>query len=384
MNDKKKVLVISYVFSPNNTVRAFVVYKALCKKYETNILYADFDHYSKKHITYDNSDYKSIHVPSYKKNLSIMRMVSTLIFGVKLNKEIKKLNPDLVYVIIPANSSGFFVSKLCNKLGIPCVVDVVDLHPESLPLNERLKTVGDFFGLYWWKKIREVTIKNANKVILECNYYKKIIKEVYLPKTTTVYLTKQSSTALTSYNALHNNSINILYLGSIGHIYDFESIIYICEELNKRNIDYKLHIIGDGVKRKWLIDKLKSKKLNFKYYGKIYNESEKQKIMEICDFGFNGFKKETSVGLSYKSIDYMDYGLALINSCKEDTWNLIEDYEAGINYNPDNLKTLVDEIATKSINDIIKMKKNSRVLFDKFFDKEIFEKNINNQIKDLL
>ncbi|EMF47443.1 hypothetical protein B481_1031 [Planococcus halocryophilus Or1] len=77
----------------------------------------------------------------------------------------------------------------------------------------------------------------------------------------------------------------------------------------------------------------------------------------MCDFGFNGFKDETSVGLSYKSLDYMDYGLALINSTKEDTWNLINENQAGLNYFADDVDSLINNLVNLAPEDVLLMKK---------------------------
>ncbi|SER70923.1 glycosyltransferase [Psychrobacillus sp. OK032] len=382
--DKKKVVVISYVFSLSNTVRAYAVYKALKNDYETSVIYADYDHYSKQHITYTGSNFKSIHVPGYKRNMSIMRIVSTVCFGINTVKLIKKASPDAVYVICPPNLGSYIASLLCKKRGIPCLIDIVDLHPESIPINKKLKPIVDFLGLSLWKKFRNIAIENADKVIVECNYYKKVIKEKYLKKTSTVYIAKHSAINEGKVLQVETGIINIVYLGSIGHIYDFETLINIGKGLLNKGISFKLHIIGDGEKRDWLTKQLKKNNIPYSFYGKIYEESEKAKIMEICDFGFNGFKDETSVGLSYKSLDYMDYGLALINSTKEDTWNLINEYNAGINYFSNELQDLIDEIAELNKEEILKMKINSRKLFELFFDSHIFEENIKREINDLI
>lgn len=384
MDKQKKVIVISYVFNLSNTARAYAVYNAINDKYETSVLYADYDHYSKKHITYAGSDFKDINVPGYKRNMSIMRIVSTVVFGIKTLKLIKKMSPNAVYIICPPNFGAYIASVLCKRKSIPCLVDIVDLHPESIPVNGKLKQLGNILGLKIWKKFRDMAIKNADKVIIECNYYKKVIKEQYYKKTSTVYLTKHSESNNGKKIQNENDIINIAYLGSIGHIYDFETLITIGKGLLNKGIKLKIHIIGDGERRDWLIKQLKTNGIPYSFYGKIYEETEKAKIMEICDFGFNGFKDETSVGLSYKSLDYLDYGLALINSTKEDTWKLINEYNAGINYFSNETQTLIDEIAKLNKEDILNMKINSRHLFETVFDRNIFVKNIKREINDLI
>lgn len=62
MSLQKKITIISYVFNLSNTVRAYAVYDSLKSEYETQVLYADYDHYSKQYVTFDN---KTLKVSTY-------------------------------------------------------------------------------------------------------------------------------------------------------------------------------------------------------------------------------------------------------------------------------------------------------------------------------
>ncbi len=71
------------------------------------------------------------------------------------------------------------------------------------------------------------------------------------------------------------------------------------------------------------------------YYGKVYDEFEKSQILGLCDYCFNMMKREVSVGLTIKSIDYLSMGIPIINNIAGDTWNLVEDENIGINFDGD-------------------------------------------------
>ena len=58
---------------------------------------------------------------------------------------------------------------------------------------------------------------------------------------------------------------------------------------------------------------------------------EKINILAPCDYALNIMKDNVSVGLTIKSIDYLSYGLPLINNIKGDTWKLINDEKIGLN-----------------------------------------------------
>ncbi|WP_040850582.1 hypothetical protein [Planococcus halocryophilus] len=122
-----------------------------------------------------------------------------------------------------------------------------------------------------------MAIKNADEVIVECNYYKNFIASSFHDKVQTIYIAKQSNLQIVKFETVREHEISILYLGSIGHIYDFETLISLGRGLVKRNIPIKIHIIGDGEKRNWLIENLEVESIPYIYYGKIFEESNKKK-----------------------------------------------------------------------------------------------------------
>ena len=95
----------------------------------------------------------------------------------------------------------------------------------------------------------------------------------------------------------------------------------------------ELHIIGDGEKRKALIDAAKAAGANVIFYGKVYDRTAKQMIMDQCHAGLNIMKKSVFVGLTMKSMDYFECGIPIINNIKGDTWQFVDEYGIGVNIN---------------------------------------------------
>lgn len=378
----KKIVIVSYTFDDNTTVRSYAVYKALHKIYDTKVIYSLYDHYTKSYREIDGDDFLGISTVRYNRNMSMLRIISTVVFSFKTINLLKKNSPDIVYTIIPSNFGGALISHYCKRNDVKHIVDIVDLHPESIPINKLVKKIMFFLGLFTWVLFRNYSVKNSDLVFLECNYYQKHVKKKYLHKTKTVYLSKESNYKYTSvYN--FSNEVRIVYLGSIGTIYDFESLILLCVHLGKMNMNVFIDIIGDGERKNWLISSLNKQSIDFIYHGIIYDENKKQEIMKKSHFGFNGFKTNTSVGLSYKSLDYLDYGLALINSTKEDTWKLVEEFNIGLNYKKDELELLAAKIKNLTQSEISSMKDNARDIFEKNFTRYIFEEKVVNEIKNL-
>ena len=378
-----KVVIISCFSDKNAYNRGNFIYSYFKRRnHDCYVIYSEFDHKKKIYNRVNDDRWIPIRTIKYKKNLSIKRMISHFLFGMKTASIIKELKPDLIYVAVPPNSAAFFASKIAKKLNSRLIVDVVDLWPESLVIPQRIKWLATPM-LKIWKNLRESPLKNANVVMLECNLYKE-----YLPKnkfidekTCTVYLSKLDQfneiNELTSYC---NDVLNICYIGSINHIVDFDFLLKFLFEM-KKNKPVKLHIIGLGEKKEWLISKLNELEIPYIDYGEIYDESEKNKIMLGCDFGFNIYKNQTIIGLSYKSVDYFSAGLPLINSIKGDTWKLVEQYNAGINCCSNDHLYAVKKISNLSKDEIVNMKKNAFKVYVNNFSYKVVQKKLDSVIK---
>ena len=91
---KKKALLIScfnWYKARLETVRQMIL-----KDYDVTVLIADYDHIGKKKIRERYPECTYINVPEYKRNLSISRVRSHIIFGKEVGKRLKSLRPDLI------------------------------------------------------------------------------------------------------------------------------------------------------------------------------------------------------------------------------------------------------------------------------------------------
>ena len=173
-------------------------------------------------------------------------------------------------------------------------------------------------------------------------------------------------------SSLSLQQLNIVYLGALTGNYDFESLIQLFIKLESRGKNAKLFIIGDGHKKDWLLNKLTQNHINFEFLGRVYDDQVKGKVFDMCHFGFNGFKENAAIALSYKSMEYMSNGLALINSSKEDTWNIVEQYNIGINYHSNNIDKLVSQILELSDSELIEMRNKALKIYNKDYSYSAF------------
>ena len=212
-------------------------------------------------------------------------------------------------------------------------------------------------------------MKNSDYCITESDYFFQKLDLISKENSKTVYINKFQS--IPQIIDQISEEFSIGYLGNIGHIYDFDGLLKIMLGIQKRR-KVILHIIGSGPKRDWLLKNLKNDNLPFIDHGISFDENFKKNILSKCWFGFNGYKESTEVAFSYKSVDYLSYGLPLLNSAKEDTNRLVISDQIGFNYNKADLRNLIKELSKISQQEVITMKKNSYRTFKQKFSQKSF------------
>ena len=307
------------------------------KGYEVTILIADFDHFNKAPIRNKYPECVYITVPRYKKNLSIRRVYSHLFFGREVNKYLEKEQPDLVYCQVPPNN----VAKYCTrykkqKPETKLILDIIDLWPESIPQRSVLCKVALGVISPIWKKWRKDCIETADHIFTECDFYREKLR---LPpeKSSTLYLFKeQTEEEQRLVQKIINEKkddgiVRFAYLGSMNHIIDIEGIVVVIKKFIEDGYECQLHAIGDGENRKEFEKVVIDTGCITYFYGSVHDEMRKIRILAPCDYALNMMKSTSEVGLTTKSIDYLSYGLPLINNIKGDTWGLVDDKGCGVN-----------------------------------------------------
>ncbi|MGL6101156.1 MAG: hypothetical protein ACRCZ9_05130 [Fusobacteriaceae bacterium] len=351
---KKNVVIISSFFKESSNSRGFLAYKYFKENgYKTEVICSDFSHSKKmEEKKSNNEDFIYIKTKKYSKNLSFKRIYSHIMFSIDVIKELENKKYDLIYVILPPNILGYLVSKYAKKNKILLISDIIDLWPEALPIPNRVRSILDKTVNVIWKYFRNKTLEKSDYILTESKYFYEFLNLNRYKNSKVILLKKLTETMKLQIKKSDDEIIRIGYLGNIGLIYDFEGMIEIIEKLSK----YKkvvVEIIGIGEREEYLTNSLKNLGIEFNFYGAIYDENKKSQILSQCDFGFNGYKENTEVALSYKSIDYFSYGLPIINSAKGDTWNMIETQKVGVNYLEVN-DNLIEDILNYKKTDIFK------------------------------
>lgn len=324
---KKKAVFISCFHEYPNRIRLVMEYLQE-QGYTCTYITSDFHHVKKSRYQVDIPDCIQIPVRAYTKNLSVDRLLSHHLFARDAFREVERIAPDFLFVMVPPNSVASLAAKYKDSHpGVKLVMDIFDMWPETFPNSIIKQLLAWPFGK--WGQLRNRALSRADLVTTECTLYHQILREYCQPeKLHTLHLAKES---VRQEPAMENCTagISLCYLGSINNIIDIPRISDIIQKMPK---PVYLHIIGDGERRQELIEKAETAGAEVVFHGKVFDPEQKQEIFNRCHYGLNIMKDSVFVGLTLKSMDYFDGGLPIINTIQGDTWELVENNPIGINY----------------------------------------------------
>lgn len=339
----KKAVCISCTHHYQERIRPVI--SALTKAgYECTYLTSDFSHTAKSHFQVDLPGCVQLPTRPYTKNISPQRILSHLSFARDAMAEVRRLQPDLLYVEVPPNS-------LCREAArykkqhphVKLIFDIFDLWPESFP-NSRAKQLLKLpFGI--WAHFRNMGLPKADLVLTECDLFqRKLQKFLTDSRTHTLYLCRESAGTETPKRLPQQDALHLCYLGNINNIIDIPTISGLIGRIQPLR-PVTLHIIGGGESLEAFANSVQAAGGQVVCHGKIYDPAQKQAIFDLCSFGLNIMKDSVCVGLTMKSLDYFAGGLPILNTIEADTWNLVEQRNIGINVDRGNLSATASQIA---------------------------------------
>lgn len=316
--------------------------------YEVEVYTSDFKHIEKKKNTNHIDGYREFHAHPYNRNISVARMRSHILLGKdifrKIHEEVDSI--DLLWVLLPPNS--FAKEAVSIKKDVPScklVFDLIDLWPETMPLT-KLKFTPPY---KYWAELRNHALRYADYIVCECHLYEQKLSNVLEGLShRTIYLARDAVAYLPE-KKIDDDNYSLLYLGSMNNIIDIDMIGYVIRRLSRKKFVH-IHLIGDGENKNTLLETCHKSGAVVHDHGKIFDQNEKMNIMASCHYGLNIMKESVCVGLTMKSMDYMQAGLPMINNIKGDTWNIINKYNIGYNidmldnivYNPKQIENTVN------------------------------------------
>ena len=178
------------------------------------------------------------------------------------------------------------------------------------------------------------------------------------------------------------NNLKIVYIGSMNSGYDLKTIISVAEKWKyEGEIPLQIHFAGKGEMLNYL--KKMAKGMSLLYPDTAYNAKSKiifhghlkndeiKKLLLSSDIALVTNRSETLVACPYKASEYSGAGLSMISCLGGDFNKLIDFWDAGLSYLPDNTQSLFDAIQRYS-KDFELLKKhniNARKMAEHIFDR---------------
>ena len=396
-------------------------------------VFSDFDHHGKRTVQREAENHVYIHLRPYTRNLSLTRLRAIRQFAFEAGTYLESGNFDLIYFMIPANSFAVEAERIHRKTGARVIFDLIDLWPESLPL----RAAAHLAPIRRWRNLRDHHLGCADVIFTECGFYR---EQLDLPenRTYTLYWCKLSGDnkyrasgerirtdsggepnpektgvhdaaaedvaaedvaahdaavhddviheAVDRKSSCPEQSLRIAYIGAINNIIDIPRIAYLLGALNRRR-KVIADIIGEGEHRDDFIRELRNRGIETVCRGAVYEEERKKEILSRCCLGINVMRTDVHVGLSMKSIDYLSYGVPLINSIKGDLWEFASTCGIGVNI-PYDLMTMPQEDLNLLLDRLLAVAEDPQArrkcvdLYRRNFTQEAFDRTLERALEE--
>lgn len=375
MNKRKRILIISAVFPPEQVTSAALNYDLaheLAKTYDVTVLRPyptrpigmQFDN-----PDVDDSSFKTILVNSYTHPESALfgRFRESIDFGRKSAEYIKQRHKEIDFVY----NDGWqlfglnIVAKACVKYGIPYIVPIQDIYPECLltkrpfpgfvkSLIKRVLLPIDKYYQTHAAKVRTI----SNEMVDYLSTTREINRSRFI-----VVNNWQNDEDFINVEAVNNKKLVFGYVGSINVHANVDMMIKAFKEADIPNSELRLY---GGGNQKDVCQKLaKELQLDNVSFGFV-SRNEIPNVQASVDVLLLALPKGNGkLCLPSKLTSYMLSGKPIIASVDDDsaTNRIIEEEKCGLVVEPDNEELMIDafkRFSTLSVKERKEMSKNSR------------------------
>jgi len=294
---------------------------------------------SAKFFKLSGVNYRLINTPAYKKNVSILRFVSNIVFAIKLwfllsHKKYK--DTSLYYVAFPTPEAAAIAIWWASKRSIKIVLDVQDIWPEVFNLVKEKKGVYRFFYKIY-QRISGYCYQKSNIIVSVSDTYIQVAKSYgAVSPMYSCFLGSSRLKLLNNSNGckekfeIVNNKVRVAFLGTVGASYDLFTVIDAIKIANSPNLRFELTIIGDGPSLEEVLKYASSLSVEINFLGRVPYVDAMSYLME-CDIAVNSFHPKATQSIVNKHGDYALAGLPVISNQKCDEYtSLLLKYNAGL------------------------------------------------------
>jgi len=385
-----KVLIVTQYYWPENS-RVTDIAESLQKEGNEVTVLTGLPNYPQGYI-YDGyrkgenrtQEHNGVHIIRAKlierRHDIIHRFLNYYSFPHYASKIAKKLPNDFDIVLAMEESPIMLVRpalKYAKKYNKKVVMYEMDLWPESL-LAGGIKKRSILYNHY--KKVSAEIYSQCDKILVSTKEHIDYIKA--LPNCNNLdidYLPQYAESIFedANYDNEDNGVIDLMFAGNIGKAQSVDTIIRVAALL-KDNPKFKFHIVGSGSE---LDNVMKlAKELNTDnaiFYGQK-PLSEMPELYKIADAMLVTLEDKAYANMTIpgKVQSYMAAGKPIIGAVNGSCANFIKDNELGYACASGDADALANIIKRLDAEELHKIGKNSKEVYDKRFKKSLFIKNI--------
>ena len=277
----------------------------------------------------------------------VLFMTSSILGGLFASR------PDIIVASSPPFTIGFSTIVLSIIKRAPFIFDVRDPYPlvpiELGVIKSRtlIALLSAIERLYYKLSARVVTVTESfrNHIVRKISSPKKC---KVIPNGVNIDYFKKSENidrkAIADKLGIANK-LNIAYVGTLGRVHDLNILVKAATRFTD-NPDIQFIIAGHGVKRKELVESVERYGLkNFVIMDPLPKKSVRE-LLHITDIGFQGLDNIEYIAGAHavKLFEYMAMKVPIVFSGAGESRKLIEDAQAGICSDTNNLEGVVEAI----------------------------------------
>ena len=233
----------------------------------------------------DQVEYTFVRSRDYKGN-GIDRIINMIDFPFKIRKAMKTFykeqRPDVIYTSSPDLFVAFFALLFGRKHGIPVVVEIRDLWPESIVEYNKMSKKNPVIQILY--QLEKWIYKKADRIIFTMPGGKEYIRDRGWDRIINLDKVYHLNNGVDIEEFEHNKMIykledsdlnnqevyKVIYVGSIRLANHLGELIEAAQILKERGRDDILFLIyGEGTEKQKLQEECEKKQLNVKFKGKI-------------------------------------------------------------------------------------------------------------------
>jgi hypothetical protein len=385
-----KVVIVSYHFDAethNRPVQIFGVLKQIAGVDEVQALVADYDHVTKNYVKSEKPGVRYFHVPPYSHNISYARIASYRRFARQVIDSGMLEGVDLVYVNVPDYFSACSILRHQARFGYRTIIDIVDLWPEALPLPTLIDTPAKALLHLILHGPRRRLFNKADMLLFQSTHFMRqfgaLPEKCHVLPMCSTRAENAEPKPEQSLKPDITRQVNLLYLGSLNSITDVDSLVSLAQILSMQR-KVRLAVVGGGAGMSGFERRMKSLPVEMVYHGITFDPEIKRTEFGMAHFGYNGYRQTTDVAVSYKSMDYLQNRLPILNSARGDSRELVAMESCGFNFTPDTIDGVADSILAMNDASYLAMSDRAALAYESHFSFRSFRESLQRYVRSFV